>query len=411
VPTGATATPSSLDEVDLNDVALFEDGPPYEVFARMRGEAPVHWNRPRGEDDGYWSLTRYEDILAVAKDWESFSSARRGSFIKEGGIMPPEFQSLVFNMMDPPEHDRHRGILQTVFTSRAVAEQRQDVRVTVNRLIDEVIERGECDFVKEIAVELPLTVTANMLGVPQDDRDRLFHWTNQLADTAVPADEKLAVMVELAGYLPGLMAERRERPTDDLLSRLLHAELDGERLNDAEVMAHFAQLMNGGNETTRNALAGGVLALIQHPDQRARLLDDLALIPNAVEEILRWHTPIIHNARTATRDLEVGGVPIAEDQKVVMWHASGNRDPVANENPDRFDVSRPKVKHVSFGAGKHFCLGNQLARLELTTSLAEVLRRMPDMELSGPVTKKPNNTFHWMLSMPVTFTPGRPNAR
>ena len=396
----------TLEAVDLNDPALFEDGPPWTLFAQMRDEAPVHWNEPRDGDDGYWSLTRYEDILAVAKDWDSFSSARRGSFIKEGGILPKEFASLVFNMMDPPEHDRHRGILQTVFTSRAVAERREDIRLTTNRLIDDVIDRGECDFVEDIAVELPLTVTANMLGVPLEDRAKLFGWTNQFADTSVSTEEKMTAMGELGGYLSDLIAERRERPTDDLLSRLIHAEVDGERLNDAELMAHFAQLMNGGNETTRNALAGGVLALIENPDERRELLEDPALIPNAVEEILRWHTPIIHNARTATRDLEIRGVEIQEDQKLVMWHASGNRDPVANDEPDRFDVSRPKVKHVSFGAGKHFCLGNQLARLELTTSLTEVLRRMPDLELAGPVSKKPNNSFHWMVSMPVTFTPG-----
>lgn len=401
----AVAEPD-LAELDLNDFGLFADGPPWELFARMRAEAPVVRNASQGDGPEFWSLTRYEDINAAIKDWETFSSARGGSFLVEGGILPKEFTSLIFNMMDPPEHDRHRGILQKVFTAKAVSDREPDIRETTNRLIDGVIERGECDFVKDIAVELPLAVTANMLGVPLEDRDKLFHWTNQFADTSVPAEDKMAAMVELGGYLIELVAARRAEPTDDLLSRLVHAELDGEQLNDAEIMAHFAQLMNGGNETTRNALAGGVLALAEHADQRQALLDDPTLIKGAVEEILRWHTPIIHNARTVTRTIEIGGVEIAEGEKVGLWHASGNRDESANEDPDRFDISRPKVNHLAFGAGRHFCLGNQLARLELAVALPEIIRRMPDLEPAGPVEKKPNNSFHWMISMPVTFEAG-----
>jgi cytochrome P450 len=393
--------------VDLLAPGVFDDGPPYETFARMRAEAPVHRHPPAGpEDDGFWSLTAFEDIVAVNKDWERFSSARRGSFLVEGGIVPKDFQPLLFNMMDPPGHDRHRGILQKVFTAGAIAAREPDVRAVVNRLIDGVVERGACDFVADLAVELPLIVTANMLGVPDEDRGRLFHWTNTLADTTMTEAEKLNTLGELAGYLVALVQARRAEPGDDMLSRLVHAELDGEQLNDAELMAHFIQLMNGGNETTRNAYAGGMLALIEHPDQRQLLLEDPSLIPGAVEEILRWHTPILHQARTATRDLEIRGVEIAENDKVVMWYPSANRDPAQNADPDRFDVTRPKARHMSFGGGRHFCLGNQLARLELRVAFEETLRRLPDLELDGPVTKKPSDSFHWMVGMPVTFTPG-----
>ena len=391
---------------DLGDRRLFADGPPYELFARMREEVPVAWNPPGEEEDGFWSLTAYEDIVSVNKDWESFSSARRGSFLTEGGILPKEFTSLVFNMMDPPEHDRHRGILQKVFTAKAVSDREPDVRATVNRLIDEVIEAGECDLVRDLAVELPLTVTANLLGVPYEDRDRLFEWTNAFADTALPAAEKMAVMGQIGGYLPELIESRRKRPTDDLLSRLIAADLDGERLNDIELTAHFAQLMAGGNETTRNAFAGGMLALIEHPGQERALRADPGLIPAAVEEILRWHTPILHQARTATRDLEIAGVPVAENEKVVMWHVSANRDPAQNDDPDAFDVTRSRPKHMSFGAGRHFCLGNQLARLELSIALEETLRRLHDIELAGPVVKKASNAFHWMVAMPIRFRAG-----
>jgi cytochrome P450 len=211
---------------------------------------------------------------------------------------------------------------------------------------------------------------------------------------------------EIAGYIAGLIAAVRERPGGDLLSRLVAAELDGQRLNDAELMAHFIQLMNGGNETTRNAFAGGMLALIEHPDQRVALLADPSLIAGAVEEVLRWHTPIIHQARTATRDLEIAGVQIAENDKLALWYPSANRDPALNDDPDRFDVTRPKARHMSFGGGRHFCLGNQLARLELHVCFEETLRRLPDLELAGPVVKKPNNSFHWMVSMPVAFPAG-----
>jgi cytochrome P450 len=402
----ATTAITDLEAVDLHDPAVFADGPPYELFALMREQAPVHRNPPSGDQDAFWSLTAYEDIVRVNKDWESFSSERRGSFLVEGGIVPKDFQKLLFNMMDPPGHDRHRGILQKVFTARAVSDRGPDVRHVVNRLIDDVIERGECDFVRDIAVELPLTVTANMLGVPHEDRTKLFHWTNQLADTSLTLDEKMQTIGEIGGYLVAFISELRERPTDDLLSHLVHAELDGDRLNDAELMAHFIQLMNGGNETTRNAFAGGMLALIEHPDERRALLQDPGLIPGAVEEILRWHTPIMHQARTATRGAEVGGVQIVENEKVALWYPSANRDPGLNDNPDRFDVSRPRAKHMSFGAGRHFCLGNQLARLELKICFEESLRRLPELELAGPVVKKPNNSFHWMVSMPVSFPAG-----
>jgi cytochrome P450 len=332
----ATVEISDLEQVDLHDSALFAAGPPYELFARMRTEAPVHRNPASGDQDGFWSLTAYEDIVAVNKDWESFSSERRGSFLVEGGIVPKDFQKLLFNMMDPPGHDRHRGILQKVFTARAVAEREPDVRRVVNGLIDDVIEQGECDFVTDIAVELPLTVTANMLGVLHEDREKLFRWTNQLADTSLTLEDKMQTIGEVGGYLVAFISSLRERPTDDLLSHLVHAELDGEGLNDAELMAHFIQLMNGGNETTRNAFAGGMLALIEHPLERVKLLDDPDLIPGAVEEILRWHTPIMHQARTATRELEIHGVQIAEHDKVVMWYPSANRDPALIDNPDSY---------------------------------------------------------------------------
>lgn len=396
----------SLEDVDLNDPSLFVDGPPHDLFARMRAEAPVLWNRPTEVNDGFWSVTGHADEVSVINDWKTFSSARRGIFLQEEGILPKEFTSFLFSMMDPPDHDKHRSILNKVFTPRAVAQREDDIRGVITRLLDEVIERGECDFVREVAVEFPLAVTANMLGVPHSDRGKLFDWTNKMADVSLPPEQGLVMMQEMAGYLLELINERRERPTDDLLSRLIQAEVDGERLNDIEIVVHFAQLMAGGNETTRNAFAGGLLALMDNPDQRRALLDDPGLIAGAVEEILRWHTPIMHNVRTATCDTEVHGVTIEEGQRLALWHVAANRDPAAVPDPDVFDVRRTGVKHMSFSGGRHFCLGNQLARLELRICLTETLRRMPDMAPAGPAERFPNNTFHWMVGMPVAFTPG-----
>jgi cytochrome P450 len=395
-----------LDQLDLNDPRLFADGPPHALFARMRAEAPVLWNRPCAINDGFWSVTCYADEVAVANDWKTFSSARRGIFLQEEGILPKEFTSFLFSMMDPPDHDKHRAILNKVFTPRAVAAREPDIRGVITGLLDEVIERGECDFVTDIAVQFPLVVTANSLGVPPSDRGKLFDWTNKMADVSLPPEQGLVMMQEMAGYLLGLINERRERPTDDLLSRLIEAEVDGLKLNDIEIVAHFAQLMAGGNETTRNAFAGGLLALMEHPDQRRLLLDDPVLIGGAVEEILRWHTPIMHNVRTATRDTEVHGVRIEEGQRLGLWHVAANRDPAAIADPDVFDVRRAGVKQLAFGGGRHFCLGNQLARLELRVAFEETLRRMPDATAAGPAQRFANNTFHWMTSLPVSFTPG-----
>jgi cytochrome P450 len=265
-----------------------------------------------------------------------------------------------------------------------------------------MIEQGDCDFVTAFADELPLRVTANLLGVPASDRHRLFRWANQMADTELPLEQIFQMFGELTEYVLGLIALRREQPGEDLLTRVIHTELDGERLRDDEIVMHFAQIMAGGNETTRNALAGGMLALMTEPDQRELLLDDPGLMPTAVEEVLRWHTPIMHSTRTATRDTEIAGVPIKEDELVVAWHISAHRDPRANPDPDRFDVARGLVRHTAFGAGKHHCIGAALSRLELSMAFTAILRRLPRLEQVGPLTRKPSNTFNWIVGLPVS---------
>jgi cytochrome P450 len=390
---------SSVPDVDLSTSKEFADGPPFEAFAAMREHEPVRWNSS-ADGGGFWSVTRFDDIEPIMRDWRTYSSERRGIFL--GTILPLEFQRLGFSTMDPPEHDRQRGLLGKAFTPKAIAAPTLGMAEIIDELIDAMAERGECDFVTAFADELPLRVTANLLGVPASDRHRLFTWANQMADTELPLDQIFQMFGELTEYVLGLIKLRREQPGEDLLTRVIHTELDGERLRDDEIVMHFAQIMAGGNETTRNALAGGMLALMTEPGQRELLIDDPGLMPNAVEEVLRWHTPIMHSTRTATRDSEIAGIPIKEEDLVVAWHISAHRDPRANHDPERFDVGRGEVRQIAFGAGKHHCIGAALARLELSMAFTAILRRLPHLQQAGPLTRKPSNTFNWIVGLPVS---------
>jgi cytochrome P450 len=277
---------------DLNDAGAFAGGPPHEVFAAMRAEAPVHWTPPTRDLPGYHSVLRFDDIVRANKDWRTFSSARDGITIREGAILPAEFSQFAFVFMDPPEHNQHRAILQKVFTAGAVAARADDIRAVARRFVDEIAPRGECDLVADLAARFPLVVTSNMLGVPEPDHGKLFAWTNALADTEMASEPKMQLLGEMFGYVSDLIAKRRADPQDDLITRLIHAEVDGQSLSDMDVVLHFVQITAGGNETTRDAFAGGMEALMARPDQRRLLLDDPSLVEGAVEEILRWHTPI-----------------------------------------------------------------------------------------------------------------------
>jgi len=399
-----------LSTVDLTDLSYFKDGPPHPLFARMRAEASPHWNALTGDEPGFWSFTKAADIATISRDPATFSSARGGVFATSQGAVPPEAMAEVILGMDPPRHTKHRNVVQAVFTPKLIRQKEQNIRATVTTLIDDVIEKGECDFVDDIAVELPLQVIADMLGVPQDDRRQLFAWTNTLSRAAATADPQLGLgaLVEIGGYLSGLTAERRANPADDLISRLIVTEVDGERLSEDEVTFFFGILMFAGNDTTRNTASGGMRALIENDGERHKLVDNPDAIPNAVEEMLRWVTPVIYFTRVAQCDTEVGGHPIQEGERVAMWYPAGSRDPEVIEDPDRFNVSRQKPPHQAFGGGgPHFCLGNSLARLELRILFEELMRRTPDMQFSGPITRLVSNFSNELTSMPVTFTPGR----
>jgi cytochrome P450 len=399
-----------LSKVDLTDLSYFEDGPPYELFARMRSEASPHWNALTGDEPGFWSFTKAADIAAISRNPAIFSSARGGVFATAQGAVPPEALAEVILGMDPPRHTKQRNVVQAVFTPKLIREKEANIRATVTALINDVIEKGECDFVDDIAVELPLIVIADMLGVPQDDRRQLFEWTNTLSRAAATGDPQLGMgaLVEIGGYMNGITAARKANPGDDIVSRLISAEVDGESLSETEVTFFFALLMFAGNDTTRNTTSGGMRALIENDSERQKLINTPDGIPNAVEEMLRWVTPVIYFTRVAQSDTEVGGHPIREGGRVAMWYPAGSRDPEAVDDPDRFDVSRQKAPHQAFGGGgAHFCLGNALARLELRVLFEELMRRMPDMQIAGPITRLTSNFSNELTSMPVTFTPGK----
>ena len=408
-----TTTPNiaevDLAKVDLTDLSYFEDGPPYSLFARMRSEESPHWNALTGDEPGFWSFTKSADIASISRAPATFSSARGGVFTTAQGAVPPEVLGEVILGMDPPRHTKHRNVVQAVFTPKLIRQKEENIRATVTTLIDDVIEKGECDFVDDIAVELPLRVIADMLGVPQDDRRQLFEWTNTLSRAAATADPQLGMgaLLEIGGYMNGITAERKANPTDDLVSRLISAEVEGESLSEAEVTFFFGILMFAGNDTTRNTASGGMRALIENGGERKKLVNNPDGIPNAVEEMLRWVTAVIYFTRVAQCDTEVGGHPIREGERVAMWYPAGSRDPAVVDDPERFDVSREKPPHQAFGGGgAHFCLGNALARLELRVLFEELMRRVPDMQFAGPITRLTSNFSNELTSMPVTFTPG-----
>ena len=401
----------TLADIDLADPNRFTAGVPYHAFKLLRAEAPVFWH-PELRGAGFWVISRYEDVVAVSKDPATFSSARGGTNIFE---LSDEEIAVVRTMMlnmDPPGHTKYRRLVNQGFTPRMVARLEPHVRDICRRVVDAVAAKGSCDFVVEVAAELPLQVIVELLGVPLADCHRVFDWSNRLIGFDDPEfqtsmeDGKIAAS-ELWAYANQLALERRQRPREDLVSVLMQAEVDGERLSEMEFDSFFLLLSVAGNETTRNLIAGGMLALIEHPAERARLVADPALLPRAVEEMLRWVSPVIHFRRTATRDTELRGQTIRAGQKVVLFYPSANRDEAVFPEPERFDVSRTPNEHLAFGIGEHFCLGASLARLEIRVMFEELLGRLPDMELAGPVRRLRSNFINGIKRMPVRFTPER----
>jgi cholest-4-en-3-one 26-monooxygenase len=379
------------------------------MFALLRREDPVHWH-PEPDGPGFWCITRHADLVTVNRDWEVFSSAEQGVNIPD--IAPgDEMVREMMLVMDPPRHTRYRLLVNKGFTPRMVGLLEDHLRAKARAIVDNVCERGSCDFVADIASELPLQAIAELMGVPQEDRHRLFEWSNRLVGFDDPEfqgsrEDGLHAAVEVYTYANQLAARRRDDPRDDIVTRLINAEIDGDRLSEAEFDMFFLLLAVAGNETTRNATAHGMKALIEHPDQYAALVANPDLVDSAVEEILRWATPVLHFRRTARRDYELGGRTIRAGDKVVMWHISANRDETVFEDPFRFDIRRSPNDHIAFGGGgPHFCLGANLARMELRLIFRELVTRLPDLTLDGEVEFLRSNFIGGIKRMPVRFTP------
>jgi cholest-4-en-3-one 26-monooxygenase len=398
-----------LADVDLMDERWFADGPPHELFARMRAEAPVRWNR-LADGSGFWSLTRHADISAVSRDHRTFSSHEKGIFLHPDQVVPLDLTRNLLLYKDPPEHTKYRAILQTAFTPHTVAKLEGVVRARVTKVIDSVIEAGACDFVADIAVPVPLGVLTELMGCPDEDIPRLYEWTEQIeaAQRAPEPSAATEVFVEMAGYLhEQIAAQAAAGDADSLVMRLRNAEVDGQKLDDSEILVFFGLLVFAGNDTTRNTAANGMRLLLEHPEQMAELIADESLIAAAVEEILRLTSVVQWFARTALRPTEIAGQEIAAGEMVVLWYASASRDESVFEHPDRFDIHRAKPDHKAFGGGgRHFCLGAGLARLELRVLFEEVLRRMREVRLAGEIRRLPSNWANMLTSLPVRFTPG-----
>lgn len=405
----------TLADVDLTDPDVFREERHHAMFEVLRRDDPVHFHEEK-EEAGFWCITKHADLAHVNRDYAGFSSAAGGVNIPDP---EPEQYAAVANMMlymDPPRHTRYRLLVNKGFTPRMVAELEQSLRLRTRAIVNRICEQGECDFVEEIAAELPLQAIADLMGVPQEDRKRLFEWSNTMIGFDDPEfqgsrEDGMVAAAELYVYFNQLAAERRANPQSDIVTKLITAEIDGDKLSEEEFDMFSLLLTVAGNETTRNATAHGMRALMEHPDQYAKLVADHspAAIDRAVEEILRWATPVLYFRRTATADTEIRGKQIKAGDKVVMWHISANRDEEVFDDPFRFDVSRWPNDHIAFGGGgPHFCLGTNLARLELKLIFEELVSRIPDMQLAGPPEMLRSNFIGGIKRMPVTFTPTAP---
>ena len=400
---------TSPDRLDLTDLDAYAEAVPHEAFRVLREKDPVHWHE-EADGSGFWAVTRHADVVHVSKNPGLFSSARAATNLTEPDADELEIlRSLLINM-DPPQHVRFRRLVRSSFTPSRVQRLKRRVVGHARELVAGLLQKEECDFVTEVAAELPLRVIAELLGVPEQDRQKIFDLSNRLIGfddpefQSSPEDGRQAA-AEMWLYAHRLAGDRRGGDGEDLVSVLMRAEVDGQRLTDPEFDDFFLLLAVAGNETTRNLISGAMHALIEHPDQWERLRRDRSLLGGGVEEFLRWVTPVMHFRRTVTEDTELGGRPLAAGEKVVMFYPSANRDEAVFDAPQRFDVARHPNPHLSFGIGEHYCLGASLARLEITAVFDELLRRVHRLEPSGPVRRLRSNFIAGIKAMPVRVVP------
>ena len=394
----------------LYEPATYAHGFPYEVFRELRDSDPVsHHDHPAWEH-GYWVVTRHADVQRVSRDWNGFQNAPnpflpdRADFGDEAGA------SLLMISLDPPEHTKLRKLISSGFTPRRINDLAARVKERVDSVIDSVAGRGECDLVRDVALWLPLHAIADLVGVPEEDRKQVFEWTELTFgfDAATTPEDRAEAAQSMFAYADAMCAQRADDPRDDLMSVLLHAEVEGEHLTQMQLAVFFMLLQNAGSETTRNLITTGTLSLLERPDDLARLRDDAELLPVAIEELLRHATPVMSFTRVATQDTEVGGQAVAEGDHVLMVYASANRDERAFERPDDIDITRDPNDHVAFGAGgPHFCLGSHLARLEAKLMFEAILTRFEGLEVTADPASLPrvnSNLIDGLAEMPVRWS-------
>jgi cytochrome P450 len=399
----------SIGGVDLADPRTYAEGIPHEAYRALRERMPVAWH-PYRDGPGFLALTGYDEVFAVSRDSATWSSEATAVWFETPSaqdLFDP--RGVMMITMDPPRHTALRTLVSKGFTPRQVAKLNARITDMAGDVVDTVIERGECDFVKEVAGALPSYVIAELLGIPVKDGRRLYELT-EIMNTGVLGDQQAThAAMQMMTYSTDLMARKRAHPEDDIATSLLHAEIDGQRLTDLEFNSFFMLLINAGGDTTRNLVAGGMGVLMENSEQRAKLEVDSSLLPTAIEELLRYVSPVIAFARTAMKDIELRGVPVKRGDRVAMFYPSANRDEAHFGDPDRLDLTRNPNPHIAFGGGgTHFCLGANLARVEASALISEVLMRMKDLEPAGPVERMASTLINGIHSMPVRFTPGRP---
>ena len=386
--------------VDLMSGEFYADDP-YPAFAWMRRNAPVYHDTA----NDIWGVASYADVRLLGTEPTTFSNAE--------GTRPKFLPMPMMIDTDPPEHTRRRKLVNAGFTPRRIAALEASARRVCDELIDAVADRGGCEFVHDVAAQLPLIMIGDMLGVSPDDRGQLLRWSDDmLRSQGDPNPESLEAatmaFAEYTAYMQPVFEERRRSgKDDDLVGILVHADVEGERLDDDTLIFETLLILIGGDETTRHVLSGGLLALLENPDQFAALRADPARLAGAVEEMLRWVSPIKNMARTTTRDVTLGGVELPEGAQLLALYPSANRDETVFTNGDEFDIGRDPNPHLAFGFGTHFCLGNQLARLELRVMFEQLLARLPDIRLAapGPFEYRKANFVSGLEALPVEFTP------
>ena len=407
----------ALADINLWDKDRFVEGVPHDWFTELRREAPVFWHDgdpafdgPQGGAGPFWCVSGYDDVVTVNRDNATYSSAEKLVFMWDPSPEHLDMQRMLMLNMDPPMHTRYRRLINKGFTPRMVSELESTMKKRTTEIIDRVADRGECDFVVDVASELPLQVIADLMGVPQEDRHLLFDWSNKMIGSedpeyAVAEEVTQQASMELYAYASQLADKRRANAKDDLISVLTHSAVDGEQLTGTEIDLFFLLLTVAGNETTRNLISHGMVALLEHPDELAKVRADRSLLPSAVEEMLRWASPVMHFRRTATKNVELGGQQIKAGDKVVVWYISANRDEQAFPDPFKFDVARTPNEHVAFGGGgPHFCLGANLARMEINVMFDEILNRLDDIEMTAPPARLRSNFINGLKHIPLKYS-------